>query len=576
VLWSLLILLLWPAFCLGQTAPSIGPSNNTIRVTTRLVYVDVVVRDAGGQFVHGLNQPDFKLFEDGHAQQIGFFSEHRYGIAAAASHVPAGSSTPKLEFSNVPTQALSSGSLNIILFDLVNTPSADQIDARRQLLKFLQALPPGQKCALFILSDRLHIVQNFTDDSSRLAEAARQLDPKDFHLLRSQAQVLTDNDFLADFAQAMGHDPGGLITHLKQDQTHEDNINQDIAARITIAALAELARATSGYPGRKNLLWLSESFPLVVGEQMRETRFEPSAYLPGARETANLIASAQIAVYPISLRSLEVGGVPVTSSGTGEVSGLGGPQTNNVFRDQFYSRQDLRTIMDDIAVQTGGEAFVGTNDFAEALHRSMDDGSNYYTLAYTPQNRHWDGKFRKIRLELGQKGYSLTYRRGYFASPDALPSTSNLPELNAAMQPGTLESTVLPLKSKIQLPDAQHSTTRIDSILDPGNVQFDTDSNGRRRARLLVLLVALTDGPEQPAAPPQTSGVLVVDLDADHFKALLGTGIPFHQELALKPGRYRLRLGVSDLNNHRLGTLDMPIAIAANNSPEGSTTPTKP
>lgn len=567
--WLLLALLFGPMLCLGQTATS-GSSDRTIHVFARLVYVDVVIRDSGGHFVHGLTRPDFKLLEDGHAQQIDFFNEHTYDAAKAiADHGTGGRNVPtsdpaKLEFSNVPAQGTLASSLNIILFDMVNTPSSDQADARRQLLKFLQALPPGQQCALFILSDRLHMVQNFTGDSSRLREAARQLDPKDFLLVRSQTQMLNDDDFLADFAQAMGHDPGGQIAHLKQDQTRDDNINQDIGARITIAAMQQLARATSGYPGRKNLLWLSESFPLVVGQQMRDTRFQPSAYLPGARETDNLMASAQMAVYPISLRALETEGVAVTSSGSGEVSG-GGSKMNDTFKNQFYSRQDLRTAMEDIAAQTGGEAFVGSNDFAQALRRSMDDGSNYYTLAYRPQNQHWDGKFRKIRVEFEQKGYALAYRRGYFATPDAVTSNNNVQELNAAMQPGTIESTLLVLRSKVELPDAQHPTVRIDSILNPESVQFDTDPNGRRRAKLLVLLIALSDGPGQPAAPPQTSGVLVVDLDADHFKALLSTGVPFHQELTLKPGRYRLRLGVSDMNNHHLGTLDMPIDVASNN-----------
>jgi hypothetical protein len=31
--------------------------------------------------------------------------------------------------------------------------------------------------------------------------------------------------------------------------------------------------------------------------------------------------------------------------------------------------------------------------------------------------------------------------------------------------------------------------------------------------------------------------------------------------LKLSPGHYRLRLGVTDMMSHRLGTLDMPVAI---------------
>jgi hypothetical protein len=55
----------------------------------------------------------------------------------------------------------------------------------------------------------------------------------------------------------------------------------------------------------------------------------------------------------------------------------------------------------------------------------------------------------------------------------------------------------------------------------------------------------------------------VVNLDTAAFRKLLSSGMPIHLELRLSPGSYRLRLGVSDVNNHHVGTLDMPIQVAA-------------
>ena len=63
---------------------------------------------------------------------------------------------------------------------------------------------------------------------------------------------------------------------------------------------------------------------------------------------------------------------------------------------------------------------------------------------------------------------------------------------------------------------------------------------------------------------PQTSGAYVVDLDPEAFRKLFASGMPMHQELMLAPGRYRLRLGVTDLTTHRVGTLDMPVEIKQN------------
>jgi hypothetical protein len=138
--------------------------------------------------------------------------------------------------------------------------------------------------------------------------------------------------------------------------------------------------------------------------------------------------------------------------------------------------------------------------------------------------------------------------------------------LHIALQPETPESTMLALRSQVRLPDAQHPNLAVDSVLDPSNAAFTTTADGKRHAQFLVLLIALNDGEQQVAAPPQTSGVLKLDLTPDQYRIAITSGIPLRQELALKPGKYRLRLGVSDLSTHNLGTLDMPVDLTALNS----------
>jgi peptidyl-tRNA hydrolase len=60
--------------------------------------------------------------------------------------------------------------------------------------------------------------------------------------------------------------------------------------------------------------------------------------------------------------------------------------------------------------------------------------------------------------------------------------------------------------------------------------------------------------------------VLKLDLTPDQYQIAITSGVPVHQELTLKPGKYRLRLGVSDMSTHNLGTLDMPVDLAAQSS----------
>jgi VWFA-related protein len=471
---------------------------------------------------------------------------------------------------------------------MVNTAPADQQYARKQMLEFLKALPRGQQIALFVLSDQLHMFQSFTGSSDLLVAAAKMIDPKNMRLIQSDAEQQRDIDTLSRTEDAMGgRDPGMMIQHLANQLTEENIQTAEIRQRITIEAFADIAHAAAGYPGRKNLFWMSGSFPFSIATEGQYNLTAPTQFgtlnLPDApisdtkavADTAKLVANSQIAVYPISALGLETGGVGVELSGSGtadlggsspEASGPNGSDNvkhtlGQTLGQQFSNRSALHTTMNDIAYQTGGEAVFGSNDLAGALRRTIEDGSNYYTLAYRPQNHDWDSKFRKIKVELGRSGYSLSYRRGYFAFPEEITTEDTAHELNTALQPEAPESTLLLLRGKVEFPDAQNPEVHVITTVDPAEMEFSTDAAGHRHARLLVLLVALNDSADQPDSPPQTSGSIKVDLDPEEYAAVLKEGISFQQKLTLKPGRYRLRLGVSDMNNHRLGTLDMPVVV---------------
>ena len=569
--------LLSPALLLAQGTPPAPSPAPTLSVTTRMVYVDVVVRDSHGQFVHGLTQQDFKVLEDGKPQQVASFDAHAFTPAPPAP-TPTGPQAGPLAFSNVAESGAVSGSINILLFDLLNTAASDQVYARRQMLKFLRELPPGQRVALFVLTTQLQMLQGFTGSSDLLASAAKMLDPKDFHILRSQTQQELEADNLQRMEDVLGgRDPSGSVEHWAEDQGREDAINADNRARMTLAALAELARATSGYPGRKNLLWLAATFPTAVGAWMDyspnpkggEDLAHTEASLLNIQETANLMASAQIAVYPISVLGTQIEGVGAESNGAAEHSATGaiGHRMGTDLEGQFTGRQIEHSNMENLAQATGGKAFFGSNDLAGALQQGIQEGSNYYTLAYYPQNPNWNGKYRQIRVEMAQKGLSLAYRRGYYALPDAAAPTDMRQELNVALQPETPEATMLNLKAQVELPDEERPTLRVTANIDAAKVLFSTDAAGHRHAKLLVLLVAFNEGPKQPDALPQSSGVLNIDLDAERYQAVAEQGIEFQLALTLKPGKYRLRLGVSDASNHHIGTLDMPVDVAAPSAP---------
>jgi Ca-activated chloride channel family protein len=59
----------------GQSAPTAQPEGDVIKVETDLVSIPVSVYDRNGLYISGLQQKDFKIFEDGKEQQIAYFSK---------------------------------------------------------------------------------------------------------------------------------------------------------------------------------------------------------------------------------------------------------------------------------------------------------------------------------------------------------------------------------------------------------------------------------------------------------------------------------------------------------------------
>ena len=559
-----LVVLLWPTLAFARPAPVQPTQPTTIQVNSRIVYVDAVVRDSNGSIVRGLIEKDFRVFEDGKPQKIDFFRDHTQDPPPELSE--SANNDGSTSFSNVDPRGERSNSVNIILFDFFNTAPQDQTYARKEMIRFLENLPPGHQTALFVLGTHLRMLQRFTGSTDRLVAAAKAMKLESSSTQTTGAQQ-QDLDMAQRFAAAVGRSASGL-NPVSQGTTWQNGENVQRATDVTKTALDQIAAAVTGYPGRKNLYWLADTFPLYGGPTL-EINDLSAAVLTNSMSTADMadanraIASAQIAIYPISLAGLEAGGIGPESNVN--------PQNGQEYARQFNNRNATHEMINNIADTTGGHAYYGTNDFARALTRGFEDGSSYYTLAYRPENQNWNGHFRKISIKLGASGYSVAYRRGYYALPDQ-PATQSTAAgiLNAALQPDTPESTMVLLKSKVQLPDAQHPAVRVDSVIDPASVTFVTDAKGRHHARLLVTLVAIPEtgsyspGSKSPQpTPPQTSGAYVVDLDPDAFRKLFITGMPMHQELKLASGRYQLRLGVTDLANGRTGTLDMPVEVVS-------------
>lgn len=398
--------------------PTVVPGGATLTTGTQLVVVDVTVLDRDGHPVHGLKASDFMLEEGRKPQVIRHFDEHSDAQLAVAAlpRLPAMPPGTFTDFEVVPA----STTLNVLLLDALNTPMTDQSYVRDQLKQYVKHAQPGTRVAIFGLTQRLSLLQGFSSDPEILKAAVE-------HKLLPRASVLLDDPAgtgvtatnLSDTLSDAGAS-ASVVASLQQFEAQTASFQTQLRTRYTIDAFKDLGRYLAQFPGRKNLIWFSGSFPLAIfPDPDLDDPFAAQLDSSGdLREAANLLNRARVAVYPVDARGLQTN--PVFSAAN---PGSGYARSPTRLSRDINKFNETNTqehfAMEQIAEDTGGHAFYNTNDLAAAVTKSITAGGNFYTLTYSPSERKTNGEYRNIKVQLqGQPvalGAKLSYRHGYYA-----------------------------------------------------------------------------------------------------------------------------------------------------------------
>ncbi len=573
----LLLLALIAAPALAQTAQD---AVTTLKAQAKLVVVDVTVTDSKGNPVHGLLQKDFALLEDGQPRVIKSFQDH-------TNPPSAGSPAPKLPpgtFTNYSPPP-PDNAVTILLLDSLNTPLLDQQYVRAELLDFLKKEPAGARIAIFGLSTKLVLLQDFTADPEILKRVVLRQVGKLSPLLADPTGV---NGGGPSFDEAFNAEE--TSAHFATFNDIERSSKAQARGLTTLNGLNQLARYLAAIPGRKNLVWFSESFPVDIVPDSDFGASDPFAATSSIedeyRQTVNLFASSRVAVYPVDAGGLRVG------AGLAATGGSFSSKSFNSAQKAFSSGEaDVHYTMNKMADETGGRATYNSNGLAQAVSNAINDGSYFYTLTYTPANNVKRDDFHKLQVKLIPQGLNVNYRRGFFehdaSLPREVPAKAAAPGTHTALpsQPTSMEramaftapdSTQMIFKFRV-LPatgqaveklapgnvanlkaQAPYRTYAVDYAGDPRSVEFTTTPDGILHGSVnFVALVFTRDG----TLINSLSSSVDVNLDQALYDDMLRHGLHYHQEISVPDaGDYILRVGLHDLGSDRIGTAGIRIA----------------
>jgi VWFA-related protein len=346
----------------NQPAPQPNAAGGRVfRTEARSVVLDVVVTDANGAPVTGLKQSDFFLKEDGKAQTINFFR----------APAPAG-----------PGETSSGRS--VILLDALNSKFEDFGFAVGSVRKFLGGQPqlPEPTAVMLLTRHGTQIIGGFTTDGAQLLAAMKK----------------RDRDLVIDL-QGGGMPLGDVLN-------------------LTLGAMAQLGRSNMDSGHHLSVLWVS---PGIQSQYLEASQYTNLADFVAALHKL----SGELLVARTTLNAVDPQGV-----GEGRIT----PTT--VFTDQGGSL-DLAVLANNVqggtanlalgtlTSQTGGAFLFNRNNVNEEIKRVLTEAASSYAVAYSPSNPNFNGKFRRVQLQVGNGAYTVRTRPGYFAQENPRPSNED-------------------------------------------------------------------------------------------------------------------------------------------------------
>ena len=555
-----------------------------LKVTSNLVVVRVVVRDAQGKPVKGLRKEDFKLFDSGKEQPIAQF-EAESAVEPPSSPVVAHGP----EQAGAALSPALPGRFLALYFDDLYTSDTDMIQVRKAADDYLAAyLQPTDRVAIFTSGAML---SDFTSDPKQIHEALSRLrasgrapapghdcpDLSDYQALEmtktagrvdlnnpwntgdawgsafyeaSQRDCLPSNNPIANKNFLLGR----AFTVLGQTE---------ILTRSNLRELEQVVKYTAQMPGQRTVILGSPGFLLED-----DTQFQLERIIDQALRLQVVISSLDPRGLVVLARQADASLMYIPGSGT----------SSGAMHRMDQNREVLAgDVLAQVAEGTGGEFFHNNNDLKAGLGR-LAGSPGAYILAFAPKDLKPDGKLHELKVTLAEKetGYGIQARRSYFAPRNEAEAKAEAKEVEASsaadqgqeqIREALLSKTEIaqfPVGLDAQVSQGQGETRELSlsSHVDPKSLHLQKEADHNLNTLTFVFGVFDQKG-NLVIAQQRHANVDVADGQLPEF---LKAGISVDMAFQLKPGSYRIREVVTDSEQRQTAlsrNVDIPKIIPA-------------
>ena len=500
-----------------------------------LVLVNVTVRDRNGKFVSGLKPSNFTILEDNKPQKIVSFDVENVDAlpavdVAQAKPLPEPTGQPSAPASATDTASQFKDRRLIVLFFDLSAMEPDEIDhAVTSAEHYLDAqMLPADLVSIISLGSSLLVNQDFTSDRALLKKQLDEFSSGSGQGFEEGTTGTTEGT----------PDSGQPFT---ADDTEYNIFNTD----RRLEALRSVAEKLAYVQQKKSLIYFSSG--------MDRTGIENQSEL---RAAVNAAVRSNLAIYTMDMRGLQalVAGGEAQNASLRGVSAYSGQATLNALNSNFTTQETLVTLASD----TGGRAFLDSNDFSKIFTGVQQDTSTYYLLGYHSTNAARDGRYRRIVVKSSLPGVKIDYRRGYYAPADYQHSTKDDKERQLEEELASdLPATDFPLYLGVSYFRLEGNKFFVPiSLVVPGSQIPFVRSSDRDKATLDVIGIVL-DNEHHPLNRIRDTVKLAVNTSTEVQKK----NVQYDTGMSLLSGKYHLKFVVRENQTGRMGSFESDIEV---------------
>jgi VWFA-related protein len=531
-------------------------SRYTVRVDTRLVEMDVVVRDGHGRAVAGLTKENFQIHDNGKVREIADFAVDTgsFGPSTVTPGEPytAGKTAPQPE--NLRQRFIA------LFIDDVNAKDGQHANDLKQTLEAAQkfvkdAVQPGVQMGVFTASGAPSL--EYTADVEKLTEAIASIRP---HPKMSETTCPTP--YLA-YLIVVRHDTQALRemkTNLDSDkhpfeyQCQQTTVMQaeetwrrarDLSME-TLESIGHVADHLAEMPGARVLLMASSGFLTATLEPQRDEMISRAIH---AGVVINTLDSKGLYEYlPPHTRDVRL-------------SGNDNQRAGGIAHTMFETTQmSLRVeAMNEplaaLAEGTGGTFFHENNDLHAGFVELAAPPQVTYRLSLKLNDVPADGTYHKLKVTLAHtRSAAVQARPGYFAPVPEREGGSKFDQ--EVMGKDAVENFPVELSAEnTKLPGGDVSVAVVAKV-DISRLTFAKQRD--RRTQRIRLVTAIMDS--QGRIVTAKEATMDLELKEETYQRLLKSGLNAKLTLQLKPGVYALREVLED-GEGKLACSTNPIEI---------------